>query len=1135
MKNKLLKTIIMLSKCFLYGLVLQTLLLNLVLAIDANGQYKNIEEVRVTLSGEEMTLNQFFKEVQRKTPFKFSYDNRDVDRQLELTFAKKEGPVIDFLREAAQQSELSFRQVNHGIDVMKRRGSAVEVVSFADPITVNGTVRDENGEPMPGATISVQGTNIGTVTDLDGKYSLDVQEGATLVFSYIGYKTQQVTVGNQTTINISLQQDESSLDEVVVVGYGSVQKSDLTGSVSSLRSKDFNPGANVSAEQMMQGRAAGVQINQASGEPGAGMRVRVRGSSSINAGNEPLYVIDGLPIDNSSLPSASSRISNPSPRNPLNALNPADIESIEILKDASATAIYGSRGANGVVMITTKKGKEGALQVDYSGYGGVQSQARRLDILNAQEYISVMNGIAELEGQSPVFTQSDIQEIGEGTDWQEEVFRQAAIQNHQLNFSGGTKDTKYYASLNYFNQDGILINSGMKRYTGRVNLDHQINNKFKFGINLTTSFIDDQVSPHGTGTNENAGVINAALEMDPTMPIFDAEGNYSRHPSITVDNPLAIANGISISRETNRTFGNVFMEYNIIEDLTARINFGTDRQTVRGDAYNSTLTIAGEGAQGEANVTSAELSNYVVELTSNYNKTFDEIHSLSILGGFTFQEFDQKVLGASARGFPSDATGTHNLGLGDNNLHLVNTNFETNTLLSYLGRINYNLKSKYLFTASFRADGSSRFGPENRFGYFPSFALGWRMNEESFMTDLSVVSELKLRGSWGITGNQEIGNFNFLQTYGLRGGTQGGAIIGNQLRTIVAAQRLPNPNLQWEETAQTNVGIDFGLFDGRITGTVDYFIKETDNLLLNLPIPSTSGFSSMLSNVGKVRNWGWEFLVNSENFVGPFRWSSSLNLSLINNEVVDLGTLPQIITGSGGGFISQISMIRPGEPMNSYFGHVIDGVFQQGDNIEGSAQPNAEPGYLRYTDQNGDGVIDSEDRRIIGDPFPDFTYGISNDFSYGNFNLSVFFQGVHGVEILNSNMVRTYHPISPRRNRYAEPMLNRWTPDNPSEVYPSGANMGIYATGGANVHTMNVEDASFLRLRNVRLSYNIPTTNISFLRSAAVYLSGQNLITFTRYSGFDPEVNSYGNSNVVIDYNSYPFPRIFMLGVNLGL
>ncbi|SHG56192.1 TonB-linked outer membrane protein, SusC/RagA family [Fodinibius roseus] len=1026
--------------------------------------------------------------------------------------------------------EKNIRWITVGLGVMFLTLFALTPNLYAQQQNVSGTVTDAaTGETLPGVNVVVKGTTAGTATNAGGEFNLTVESlQDTLVVSFVGYETKEVAINGRNNLEIELQSAAIFGEELVVIGYGTQERRDLTGSVASVNSNDFEAGFHTNPDQILQGKTSGIQINQATGAPGAQSRVRIRGTGSINAGNSPLYVIDGMPITNRTQPTSSTQTSSQPSNNPLASLSPGDIESIEILKDASATAIYGARGANGVIMITTKHGEEG-FKINYNGTAGVQNVANRMDVLSAEEYVSVKNGLAEIDGEPPVFSQSDIEQIGPGVNWQDEIYRTAAIQNHQISFSRGLETTNYYLSFNMFNQEGLVINSNMERYAGRFNIDHSTEN-LKFGLNLSTLLVENDQAPQGKSANEGVGVIGSSVDMDPTMPIFDSDGEFMRHSVITADNPLAISNGVSILDRTYRTYGNAFLEYEIMNNLTTRVNFGSDRNDHRSDAFSSSLTLMGEGAGGMADVVTRESTDYLAEFTTNYSIVLGKVHDMSAMAGITYQSFNSKRLSGEATGFPSEVTRTDNLGLGSRESYGLGTNAVENRLLSYLGRVNYTLSDRYLLTATFRADGSSRFGPENRFGYFPSFALGWRLSDEPFMDNMKYISELKVRGSWGITGNQEIGNFNYLQT--LSGG--GSAAFGGNAYTTVRPERIPNQNLQWEETTQTNIGVDYSLLDNRLSGSVDWYSKDTDNLLLNLPVPSTSGFSSILSNVGSVRNTGWEFQLETRNVVNSnFNWSTSANLTLLNNEVIDLGPIPEIIHGFGGNVISQFALIRPGFPLNSYYGWEIEGVFQEGDDIASSAQPDAEPGYWKFKDLNNDGAITSEDKSVIGSPHPDVTFGVTNNFNYRRFSLRVFLRGVIGNEKLNSNLIRTYHPIDRRRNALREPLLNRWTPENPSNKYPSGANLGVYAGGGTIVHNEVVEDASFMRLQNVTLGYDLPSVLGNIFQTARVYITGQNLVTITNYSGFDPEVSSFGDSDVLVDYNTYPFARTFQLGIDI--
>ncbi len=998
---------------------------------------------------------------------------------------------------------------------------------------ISGKVTDqENGEPLPGVNVLAKGTTTGSVTDVDGNYRLTVSDAVTtLVFSSIGYVTQEVSINERNVINLALAPDVQSLSEVVVVGYGTVEKSDLTGSVSSLRSEDFNPGANASVDQLMLGRSAGVQITQTSSEPGGGLSIRIRGASSINAGNEPLYVIDGLPIDNSSLLAGGSTAAglgnNQNPRNPLNALNPNDIESIEILKDASATAIYGSRGANGVILVTTKKGKKGGVAVNYDVYGGIQSVYRKMDLLSTREYIDGLNGISEAQGNDPIFSADDINRIGAGTDWQDQIYQTAPIWNHNLSASGGDDNTTFFASLNYFDQEGIIKNSGIKKYIGRINLERNLGEKAQVGINVNTSLVKDNNNVDGLNINEAAGPIYTALLYDPTEPVLSSDGSYTQSSNLTINNPVSLIKGVSSNNETNRTFGNIYIQYKLTDDLSAKLNFGSDRQTARRDIYNSTLTFRGGAANGIANIATLDRSNVLLEYTMNYNKSWNDAHTITILGGITYQNFLSRLFSGTISTFPSDALGTNNLSLGDTGNDDLGSNQQENSLLSYLGRINYNLLRKYLFTASLRADGSSRFGENNKFGYFPSFAFGWKLAEEAFIPD--VFEDLKLRASWGQTGNQEIGNYASLLTFG----TGPAAVFNDQAVTSSNPSRIANPDLKWETTEQFNIGIDASILEGRISTTLDYFIKNTKDMLINLPLPRATGYNSILSNIGRMENKGIELLISSTNVSKQdFSWSTTLNFAAIRNKVKDLGSVGDITTGNIQD-VGNTVIIREGEPLASYYGYEVTGIFQEGDNIAESAQPNAQPGFPIFRDVKGDNAITPADQVIIGNPFPDFTYGLQNSFSYKSLQLDIFFQGQQGSDLLNINVIESMYPANFRRNRLSEQVLDRWTPQNTEAAWPSGVNP--FAYGGGKVNTLVLQDASYLRLKNIQLSYNLPVSNLSFLRSARVYVTGQNVFTVTDYTGFDPEANAFGRSNVRVDYSSYPLARTWMLGINIGL
>ena len=997
---------------------------------------------------------------------------------------------------------------------------------------IKGVVRDETGEPIIGANVIEKGTSNGLITDLDGAFSLEVKPGSTLVISYIGYISQEIPItDNTTTLNIKLVEDSKTLDEVVVVGYGTMKKSDLTGSVSSFRKKDMNQGVNSSLSGLLQGKAAGVQVTQASAEPGGGITIQVRGAGSVNAESGPLYVVDGLPIETSNVVSGSGngmpgmRVA----RSPISNINPADIESIEILKDASATAIYGARGANGVVLVTTKKGASGKMKVNYSGFVGMQVKKDMIEVLNAEDYKRILNEIQATPGSNV----SDSEIVGEiqdgGTDWQNEMLRTAVVQSHSLSFTGGTEKTKFFTSLNYFDQDGIMKNTNYKRYDGRVNLDYK-EDRFNFGTNITASYTHDDIVPIGFSTNEEGSALYAARGFDPTLRTFNDDGTYQTSSLINLDNPLALLNGKTSQTSTYRTLGTAFLEYTILKGWTVKANLGFDYINSRRDSYVSEITKSGKAKSGIASILTGTRSNYLTEFTTNYNRDLPHNSSINAMAGFTYQKFSYNSFDGNGSGFPVDEIMTNNMGMADPSLYGMGSSKNNNKLMSYIGRVNYNMFDVLLFTATLRIDGSSRFGKNNRFGYFPSGAVAWKLHQHDFIKNLNVFSNLKARASFGRTGNQDIGNFLSIVTYG----TGAKMVLDGKPVVSFGPQRIANPDLKWETTEQINVGLDMGFFDNRLSVSLDYFQKNTFDMLFNKPIPASTGYTSIMQNVGNIRNRGFELTLDSRNFVGAFTWNTSLNLSTLKNKVTDLSGLAEIIHGDAGQSTSDFAIIREGEALNSFFGYQTAGIWQSEEEIQAADLKYAvKPGDVHYVDQNGDGVINSEDRVVLGKSIPSFTFGLTNELSYKNFTLNFFIDGATGFKILNNAIVETLYPVSHRRNRLAEPYLNRWTEDNPSNKWPSFVNLAG-RQGGKGVCDLSVEDGSYIRLQTVQLSYNVPLKSNKIFSKLGFYILGQNLLTLTGYSGQDPTLNSNGNSTLKVDFNAYPSYRTFSFGVEIG-
>lgn len=1082
---------------------------------------------QVTITLKNQSIRQALKEIERLSDYKFFYNNDLSSLDKVVTLSAKDESIESVMSKLLAGTDISYKQDNNNLIVLTLKATSPKQSNNDQKI--KGTVVDETKQPVIGANIVVEGTTNGTITDLDGNFSLQVPENAELRVSYIGYLDQRVKVGKSTSLHIILKEDTQTLDEVIVVGYGTMKKSDITGSVASVKLDDLKEGATTSVDQMLLGKSAGVNVVQSSGEPGGGFSVNIRGASSINGGVSPLYVIDGVPIDNSRPVSQGSIVGfsdSRSPRNPMSSINPADIESLEILKDASATAIYGSRGANGVILITTKSGKAEKMKVSYSGSIGIQSPSNKLNLLSATDYKRVLNEIIDASGDAESSRVGDIANGGRGTDWQDEVTRQNAITHeHQLSFSGGNSKTYYYTSFNYVNQEGIVNNTSFERLGARINLKSDINSKLKIGMNVTGSYMKDHFVANGFGVNDNAGVMYAAYNYDPTIPVKDTDGNFALSPELQIDNPVALSEGMTSYSDTYRFLASAFGEYHITNDLFLRLNLGTDFMNESRKNFVSSLTKQGRFYGGIASNQNSEKSNYIVEGTANYNKTIKK-HSFGALAGISYQRYVTSYLNNRAADFPNESLGAENLNLGNQETFRMQNSVTGNRLASYIGRVNYSFDDRYLATVTFRADGSSRFGKNNKFGYFPSAALAWRISNESFLKGIDQITSLKLRLGWGRTGNQEIGDYPALTTYQSAGTTiwDGKQMVG------VGPAKMPNPDLKWETTDQTNIGLDFGVLNNRINGGLDYFWKKTTDMLLQLPVPQSTGYNSILSNVGRIDNKGIELFLNTVNIdTKNFKWESNITFTSMRNKVKDLGGIDEIIVGAGYTHVEQVAIRKPGLPLNSYYGWEVAGVWQENDDYS-KMKEDYKPGDLKYVDQNGDGVINDADRVVLGDSFPDFQWSFGNTFTYKNFDLYVFFEGVQGVDMLNGNLIDSYFPIDFRRNKFAEPYLNRWTPENPTNQYPSFTDP--LKLGRKVVNSRTLSDASYVRLKTIRLSYRLPKFS-SLIQSLQLYVTAENLFTITDYVGLDPAINPNNDSNFRMDFNSYPSARTFIFGAKI--
>ena len=1018
-------------------------------------------------------------------------------------------------------------------------GSTLNSVSgVAQARIITGKVISPDGMSIPGVNVVLKGTVTGTVTDADGQYSISVPGSASiLVFSFLGYEKQEIPVGDQRTLNVTLNPTDEMLSDVVVIGYGSVKKSDLTGSVVSVKADEIQSVHATTFDQALQGRAAGVQVIQTNGTPGGETNIRIRGTSSVNASSEPLYVIDGMLVNSDG---GEVSVSGRGPRiGPLASINPNDIESIEVLKDASAAAIYGSRGANGVILITTRRGKEGAGKIDLDVYYGVQQVARKLDLLNAAEYATLVNDAAIAAGQTPIYVNPA--NLGEGTDWQEELLQLAPTSNYQLSFTGGTAATKYAVSGSYFTQEGIVIGSDFNRFSFRINLDQEINKYISMGTNLSFSGLRANRVETGPGAIVG-GVVANALQMNPILPVYDATRpggyTYEHDRKDGIGNPVAEALDYESLTSTYRILGNSYLNFRIAKGLEFKTSLGIDGLTSKSNSYGPNYLKRTATSLGVASIADLMAITWLNENILSYKYDINDQHHLDVLFGFTAQQFKNESLFAFGLEFSDNRTGYHNLGAALNPQNPGNGESKW-SMISYLGRANYNIQDKYLFTFSGRIDGSSKFAEGNKYGFFPSGAFAWRASEEDFIKDSELISNLKVRASYGFIGNQSIGPFQSLALIGPLG--QGVFNSGAGSETFIGSEPLsyPNKDLKWETTEQANLGVDFGVWDNRLSITADVYLKKTTDLLLSTPIPYTTGFGGTLLNVGNVENKGLDIDLRTVNLKGPFSWNSSFNISVNRNKITNLASEEDIQLGVG-------NILREGEPIGSFYGYVFEGIFQSDEEaasspvLKGQEATGANPlsrakaGDRKYRNLDGNNVIDENDRTLIGSAEPAFIYGINNELSFRNFTFTFFFQGSQGNEMVNLNNANLEN-FNGQQNVLAEAGLNRWTPENRGNKYPRALAAGSLDNAFSS---RLVEDASYLRLKNINLSYNVPLSVINRIgfKNLTVYASATNLLTLTKYTGYDPEGNAYGTTtNIVgVDNGNYPQTKTYTLGLQLG-
>ena len=1093
-KNQLFKILICMKLTF-------ALILILSLQLSAK-----VHSQTITLSIKNSTLNKVLLEIEMKSSFRFIFNDDILPKGKTFSVEANNEDVKDVLKNLFATTNLTYKINSNNLLVITPK-------EIAQTIQVSGKVTDQDNQALIGVSIKLKGTNKGTITDANGNYQIDVVNNqSVLVFNYIGFEQREVVVGNQKTINVLLKADEKALNEVVVIGYGGVKKSDVTGSVSSIKGKELTAYPAAGVQQALQGRSAGVTVQATNGEPGGGYKIRIRGGTSVNASSDPIFVVDGF----------AGAILPP----------PEDIESMEILKDASATAIYGSRGANGVILITTKRGKSGKTKIDLNTSYSGQKEINRLDLLSGNQFTDYIKEIntAYVSGN-------------QNTDWQDLVFRQGNISNSQLSFSGGTDAMRYYVSGALYDQNGVIINSAFKRFSVTSNLDFQATKWLKVGLNLfaRSSLNNGVKTQEASGGAGNTGVVASAFKFGPDQPVTNPDGSYT----IAVigdphDNPFAVANELQNETKGGLYQYNFYADFIPLKNVNFKTTFGSFSNSDRNGVFIPTTLNAGKLVGGDGSINQTNRESYINENFLTYNNTFFTDHKVSLLGGFSYQKFINEDFGARSQSFLSNTVSFRNLGNGSVSLP-PNSSLTESQLASYYGRLNYNFSDRYLFTFNARYDGSSNFSKNQKWAFFPSAAIAWNMHNETFMQEINAISSFKWRFSYGLTGNQAIGPY---QT--LAGFSSVFTIIGNVPVNAVRPTSIANDNLKWETTKQQNVGIDVGLLKNRISVTADYYKSVTSDLLFNVPLPQYSGYSTQIQNIGKIQNRGFEFAIATKNLTGKLNWSTDFNISFNRNKVLELPGGNDIIYANAPGHmvgIGQTSQIlRVGQPVGSFFGWIYDGVYQTGDTFIAGGGFEQVAGGEKFRDLSGkkgasgnplfepDGLINNDDRAIIGNPNPKFTYGFTNDFSFKNFDLNVFFQGSKGNDMLSYTLLEL-ETISGRNNATTE-ALNRWTPTNTNTNVPKAS-----ATRSQRASSRFIFDGSYLRLKNISLGYNVPKTMLNKfkIQSVRFYVSAQNLFTATHYRGYDPEVNyRSSNLNAGIDYASYPNAKSVTAGLNVG-
>jgi len=1078
-----------------------------------------IQNQRMNLTFSNTTLKEVFQTIEDESNYSFIYKDEMINNGSKVSGTFKNKLITEVLDKVLNEESLSYTVKGMAIVIMPKNGELYSAISQQQAI--KGKVTDSNGLPLPGVTVLIKGTTTGTVTDVNGNYSISgISNNALLSFSFVGMKRQEVSVNGKSTVNIVMEDESFGLDEVVAIGYGVSKKSDLTGSITPVAVDDISRQPISNVGELLRGKSTGVQVTQQNAAPGAGVKMRIRGANSINGNNDPLYVIDGFVGGD------------------FNSLNVNDIESISILKDASATSLYGSRGSNGVVVITTKHAKSGENKIEYNAFVSFDQASKTLDVLNAEQFMTVANDRQSLIGANPFFTSSEISAAGEGTDWQDEILRTSISKTHQLSFTGNKGGTNYYISGSYQDQDGIVLNSYYKKYGFKTNLDSKLKDNFKVSMNVNGAYKNARNNSTYDGRNSPMG---QALIFPASVSIKDADGAYNTSPAgygPIAGNP--VFNTYDGTEAGNNSYAmtilaNLRADWDIVKNLKLSVSGGVDMFSTK--YTGQTLPTKDEAVTNAvASVSDAMGMTWQNTNQLTYTNTFNDVHKLSATVVYEQQKYINRGLGGYCTAFPTLALGVNALQLASS--QTTNSSYTQWSLQSYLGRANYTYNDKYMATVSMRVDGSSKFSDGNKYGYFPSAALAWRLSDEDFIKSMDVFQNLKLRGSFGKVGSQAINPYSTLQTLTF-GSSQGNNYYFNNDATVsvgISPSSPANKDLKWETTQQWNVGVDVGVFDGNLSATVDYYHKKTTDLLVYVTVPSFLYGGSQLQNVGSMQNTGLEFslkgilLNNNDWFI-----STGANISFNRNKVLDLGDQDQIFvsTRSGWTSYSSYSILQKDKPLGQMYGYTYLGTWKSGEAAEAAKYGNV-PGDSKYLDIDKNYSIDGEDMKVIGKGLPQYTWSWNLDMSYKNFDLNVLVNGVQGNDVWNFTRFIYEGQNGDVTVPTSTAMLNRWSTSNESSNIPTFSTTNIDEKQSSRW----IEDGSYVRLSNVTLGYTFDhLLKGTFIHNAKVFISGQNLLTITDYSGYNPEASVSGSGqDSAIGYDSagYPALRSYVIGVKLS-